>query len=133
MIAVESVANRPLPRSTVRIVTIPSPLNWTGRRISSQRATGTVYRRRVSSEWKLRAGTHERAAPACAGYAIAAGVDSITNRAEEPFWRASTKLPSTVIVRVIAIFAGSLTSTSVSFTLAKQWLREHGDLLETDF
>src|ERR1700747_792795 len=120
MIAVESEANRPLPRATVRIVTIPSPLNWTGRRISSQRATGTVNRRRVSSEWKLRAGTQERAAPACAGYAIAAGGDSDTHRAGAPVLRVAPKLPSTVIVRVIAISAGSLTSTSLSTVWACQ-------------
>ena len=49
--------------------------------------------------------------------ATARGVEAMTTRAVAPFWRASTNVPSTVIVRATFIAAGSWTSTSVTTVL----------------
>ena len=68
--------------------------------------------------WKCRAGTHPDARARSAGVAIARGADENTSRAVAPFWRASTNVPSTLIVRATFMAAGSWTSTSVIVVVA---------------
>ena len=112
MIEVDCAAPRPLSKSTVTSVSIPSPENCTGRRIELHGAIGRAKCEPLRLFLNRIAGTQPDEAPASCGSMIACGAEEITIRALDPTCRASTNRPSTVSVWVTFIADGSATSTS---------------------
>ncbi len=120
MIDVDCAAPSPLAKSTVTIVSIPSPENCTGRRICPHPATARLKCRPVRTFLNRHLGTQPDDPPSSCGWRIAWGADEITIRALDPTCRASTNLPSTVSVWVTFIAVGSETSTSESCVVEPQ-------------
>jgi hypothetical protein len=108
-----------LSKLTVTIESIPSPEKSTGRRIVLQAATGRVKWRPLRTSVNFRVGTHLTTRPRAAA-TIACGAEEMTMRALEPLCRASTNLPSTLMVWVTFIAAGSLMLTSVRSSSARR-------------